>query len=209
MSAAPACYVRGVHGNCARSSARPRRRRDLAARLGICSAWLLLLLLALPCCAPTVDTPAEASYRRDLRDAERIAAQLRHLPLVREAHVTLTRPAEDPLRPSGAATPTASASVVLDVDLSREGGADAAALTADARALVTAVAPEVAPAAVTVLARPPEPAPVLTRVGPFAVARRSRGPLLAALLGLLALCAGLGATLAARERSRRAGARTA
>jgi hypothetical protein len=184
----------------------------MAMAMAMAPARALPLLLAALCslgaCSPSVDTPAEAGYRRDLRDAERVAAQLRHLPMVRQAHVTLTRPVVDPLRPTAIAagapeSAAATASVVLEVDAAREGGVDTAALTADARALVTAVAPELAPAAVTVIARNAAPPPVLAKVGPFDVARRSRGPLLAALLGLLALCAGLGATLAARERSRR------
>lgn len=176
---------------------------------------LVALACALPACAPTVETPVEAAYRRDLRDAERVAAQLRQLPRVQSAHVTLTRPADDPLRRPDAprAAPSASAVLVLAPDVRRPDKGDAAAapdaaaipvaLATDVRALVAAVAPEIAAERVTVVARPAAPPIELRRVGPFEVTRASRRPLLAALLALLALCAALGATLALRERGRR------
>lgn len=124
--------------------------------------------------------------------------------MVLDAGVTLTRAVEDPLR-DPAPPPPPSASVVLALDARAAPGA----LDADARALVAAVAPEVPAASVTVLARPVAPPPVLARLGPFEVARASRTPLLAALLGLLALCAGLGSALALRERARRAASASA
>ncbi len=177
----------------------------------LAAAWL-----PLAGCAPSVETPAEAGYRRDLRDAERLAAQLRQLPSVREAHVTLTRPVADPLRQPAAASASTppgtsaasaasagAAAILLSLDGALVGAAEADALARDARALALAVAPELPPSAVAVVARAKEPPPVLAKVGPFEVARRSRAPLLAALLGLLAACAGLGLTLAVRERGRR------
>lgn len=175
---------------------------------------LVSLTSSLPACAPTVETPAEAAYRRDLRDAERIAAQLRQLPRVRSAHVTLTRPADDPLRSPDATRPAPSASAVLVLapDVRRPDNADhgalpdgttSAALTTDVRALVAAVAPEISLERVAVVARPAAPPVELHRVGPFEVTRDSRRPLLAALLVLLVICAALGATLALRERGRR------
>lgn len=174
-------------------------------------ALLAAAALPLAACTPSVETPAEAGYRRDLRDAERLAAQLRHLPSVREAHVTLTRPVVDPLRqpaapsafPPGTSAASGAAAILLSLDGALVGAAEADALARDARALALAVAPELPPSAVAVVARAEEPPPVLSKVGPFEVARRSRAPLLAALLGLLAACAGLGITLAVRERGRR------
>ncbi len=191
-----------------RRPARSSPRRPSVFARPLASAGLALLAatsLPLTACAPSVETPAEAGYRRDLRDAARLAAQLRHLPSVREAHVTLTRPVVDPLRqpaaPSASAPPGAAA-ILLSLDGALAGAAEADALARDARALALAVAPELPPAAISVVARAKEPPPVLAKVGPFEVARRSRAPLLAALLGLLAACAGLGITLALRERGR-------
>lgn len=190
---------------------RPLATTGLALLTLLTAAWL-----PLAGCAPSVETPAEAGYRRDLRDAERLAAQLRQLPAVREAHVTLTRPVVDPLRqpaapnastPPGTSAPPGAAAILLSLDGALDGAAEAEALARDARALALAVAPELPPSAVAVVARAKEPPPVLSKVGPFEVARRSRAPLLAALLGLLAACAGLGLTLAVRERGRRAAGR--
>lgn len=202
------------HGNAPSSEygnhRKPRRSPPRLAALArsLPSAGLALLAAAslpLAACAPSVETPAEAGYRRDLRDAERLAAQLRHLPAVREAHVTLTRPVVDPLRQPAApsADPPGAAAILLSLDGALAGAAETDALARDARALALAIAPELPPSAVAVVARAKEPPPVLARVGPFEVARRSRAPLLAALLGLLAACAGLGITLALRERGRR------
>lgn len=147
-------------------------------------------------CAPPVDTPSEAAHARDQRDAAALAQTLRRLPLVREVHVTLTRPVADPL--AGVAPAPAAAAVLLLHDPR----ASSAALAQDARALVAAAAPEVPAPRLTVLARPSEPPPVLATVGPFSVARDSRPALLAALVGLLGACAALAGLLAWRERSR-------
>jgi hypothetical protein len=183
-----------------------------AAALALAAA-----LSALSGCAPTVETPVEAGYRRDLRDAQRISAQLLQLPRVKSAHVTLTRPAADPLRSATSIEQPPSASVVLVLHREARHAGDprpslappASQLAADARALVTAVAPELSAQRIAVLAHPEAPPVELSRVGPFEVTSASRRPLLIALLCLLALCAGLGATLAVRERARRAVTRTA
>lgn len=151
----------------------------------------------LAACAPTIESPEQASYQRDLRDATRAAAQLEHLPHVRAAHVTLSRAIEDPLRVEPPAPSAASVVLVVDDD------ARAAALADDARAIVLAIAPELPPERVTVLARAEPPPIPWVRVGPFRVAPASRRPLLVAACALLALCAVLGVALALRERSRR------
>lgn len=156
----------------------------------------LALAAALAACAPPVGTPSEAAYARDQRDAAALAATLRRLPLVREVHVTLTRPVADPLSGIAPAPAAAAALVVHDPR------ASSAALAQDVRALVAAAAPEVPAQRLTVLTRPSEPPPVLATVGPFSVARESRSALLAALLGLLGLCAALAGALAWRERGR-------
>lgn len=182
-----------MHGNRAATLRHGPRAILLACVAGVACA-------ASVACAPTVESPAEAGHRRDLRDAAIIAQQLGHVPLVQAAHVTLTRPTADVLRGEPGAAP-ASASVVLVHDAR----AEAAALTRDARALVTAVAPEVTSARIAVVTRPSAPPPVLAAVGPFQVAAGSRSGVMAALVALLAACAGLGITLAVRERSRRLG----
>lgn len=215
-----------MRGNSSRASSAPRAPRRLAPAtpalpraptIALAAALLLATLAALSGCAPTVETPAEAAYRRDLRDAQRISAQLLGLPRVKSAHVTLTRPAADPLRSPAAIAQLPSASVVLVLHREVRHGGDslpspappASPLAADARALVTAVAPELSAERIAVLAHPEAPPVELSRVGPFEVTSGSRRPLLIALLCLLALCAGLGATLAVRERARRAVTRTA
>ena len=159
-------------------------------------ATALAVAAALAACAPTVETPADAAHRRDLRDAAAIAAQLARLPMVTHADVVLRRPVADPLR---AAPPAAATAAVLLVHEARAAGGS---LVADARALVAGAAPEVAPEHLTVVARPAAPPVVLAPVGPFRVAASSRPGLVATLVALLALCAGLGVTLAWRERQR-------
>lgn len=145
-------------------------------------------------CAPPVVTASEAGRARDERDAAALAATLRRLPLVREVHVTLTRPVADPLSGSAPA-PAAAAALLL-----HDPRASSSELAQDARALIAAAAPEVAPERLAVLARPSAPPPVLATVGPFSVARQSRPALVAALVGLLGLCAVLAGVLAWRER---------
>jgi hypothetical protein len=149
-------------------------------------------------CTPTIDTPEEAARQRDLRDADRVVQQLLRVPMIERASVTLTRGAADPLRAFVPPAPAASAVIQIDAR------AEPSVIAADVRAVVTAVAPEITGDRVTVIARPRAPLPQLVQVGPFAVARGSRAALLAALLGLLALCAGLGVSLALRERAHRA-----
>lgn len=145
-------------------------------------------------CAPPVASPGEAAHARDQRDAAALAETLRRLPLVREVHVTLTRPVADPLSGIAPAPAAAAALVVHDPR------ASSAALAEDVRTLVAAAAPEVPAQRLAVITRPSEPPPVLAQVGPFSVARESRPALLAALVGLLGLCAALAGALAWRER---------
>jgi hypothetical protein len=184
---------------------RPARGADPTreARAAPALRWPLPLLCAAAllaglACTPTLDTPEDAAHHRDLRDADRVAQQLLRVPMIERASVTLTRGAADPLRAIG--PPPASASAVVQIDAR----ADASSIAADVRAVVTAVAPEIAADRVTVIARPRAPLPQLVHLGPFVVARSSRAPLLAAVLGLLVLCAGLGVALALRERAHRA-----
>jgi type III secretory pathway lipoprotein EscJ len=174
--------------------AKGRRRDSIAAVLAIVAC----AVTAPPSCVPTVETPDQAGQRRDLRDADQIAQQLARVPMVQRAHVTLTRPVVDPLHASAREPTPASASAVVLIDPRADGNA----ISTDVRALVTAIAPEIRADRITVIARPSAPPPLLARLGPFSVARSSRPALLATLIGLLALCAGLGLTMAVREHSR-------
>jgi hypothetical protein len=169
-------------------------RGGMLARLGIA--------LALAACAPSVPTPAEQQRALDRADADRLAATLAALPGVVLAHAELARPVADPFAP-GPASPAGRAEATIVVTATA--GADAAAVTAAARALAAlAGAPD---AHVIVTAAPPAAAAqALVRVGPFDVAADSAPRLRLTLFVLLGVIAAVAASVIARY-ARRSGRR--
>ncbi|MCX5743795.1 MAG: hypothetical protein NT062_14985 [Proteobacteria bacterium] len=146
-------------------------------------------------CAPIVDGPVDHQRARDRNDETRLAAQLELLPGARHARVTIQRPVMDPLMPSPTPGP-ATGSVVIVVETE----ADRARITDRTRALVHAVAPEVADPTIDVeVDRPP---PRLARVGPFTVEEGSRTPLRIALAIAFLVIAALGVGLARNAQRR-------
>jgi hypothetical protein len=163
--------------------------------------WLAIAALA--ACAPTIDNPVEVQRGRDREDGAAAAAQLAQLPGAVSASVTIHRPVRDPLLPTptpptsltpvpSAERATVAALIVVD------DRADRAAVTAAATTLLRAAAPEVgAPEVMTMVGAHRA---VLAKVGPFTVEAASKTALEAALIGALALIAGLAAWIAVRER---------
>jgi type III secretory pathway lipoprotein EscJ len=150
----------------------------------------ITLALALAACRDDAFAPpAEAHARADGRLGETLAAHLAELPGVEAASVVVRTPRTDPLAPATGAPAAPSASVIQTL----EAGADAEAVTAAATAAVTAAVPALDAAAVTVTASEPPAAAAaaMTKVGPFEVSERSRGPLLAALATALVAIAAL------------------
>jgi hypothetical protein len=152
-------------------------------------------IAGLAACAPTIDGPADHQRAIDRDDADRLAAQLAVLPGAVRATVALHRPLRDPLAtPQQLPPPTLAAVIVVD------DGADRGAVTAAATHLARAAAPEVdAPNIAIELGAE---RPVLARVGPFVVAARDRGALVATLATAAALVALLAGWIAWRERWR-------
>ncbi len=142
-------------------------------------------------CAPVVDTPADQQRAVDVRDGDRLAAQVRLLPGVVRAEVTLERPVADPLGTEPARNPALAIVTIVD------DRADRAATRANVVALAHALAPAL-PA--TVIVEVGAIRPTLADVGPFAVEAHSKRPLKAVLALLLALVAALAAALAVRQR---------
>jgi hypothetical protein len=150
-----------------------------------------LLLALLVACAPVVDGPAERQRAADTSDAARVTAQLAALPGVVRAEVLLRRPAADPF----AKPAPAAASLVIVVD----DQTDRAAITAAARALARAAAPEIEP---VIVVEQGAVRPALAKVGPFTVEAGSKTPLKAALGIALALIVALAAWLAVTSARR-------
>jgi hypothetical protein len=142
---------------------------------------------------------------RDREDGAAAAAQLAQLPGAVSASVTIHRPVRDPLLPTPSPTPTPSLTPVPSAEratvaalLVVDDRADRAAVTAAATTLLRAAAPEVgAPEVMTMVGAHRA---VLAKVGPFTVEAASKTALEAALIGALALIAGLAAWIAVRER---------
>jgi type III secretory pathway lipoprotein EscJ len=148
-------------------------------------------------CAPEVATPADQQRAVDRADGDRIAATLAALPGAVSANVVLRRSTRDPLAAAAAPTP-AGAAVLIVID----DRADRAAVTADARALVHAAAPELTDAQTAVVLEVGAHRPELARVGPFTVEAGSRTPLRAALAACLLAILALAGYVAWRERAR-------
>jgi hypothetical protein len=138
-------------------------------------------------CAPVVDTPETRSRSADVADGDRLSAQLAALPGAWSAHATLHRAFRDPL--TGQSSPAAASALIVV-----EAAADRAELQRAAGVLVRAAAPDVVAPAVIVVAGAPRPE--LASVGPFRVARGSRGLLVATLAAGLVAIAGLAIALA-------------
>ncbi|MBA3538897.1 MAG: hypothetical protein H0T79_04655 [Deltaproteobacteria bacterium] len=153
-------------------------------------AMLVVVLHA--ACAPTVEGPAQQQRGLDREDETRLAAQLAALPGATTAKVTLHRPTRDPLSTLPASAPTAAVLVVIDASTDR------ARVLATARTLVRATAPEIPEP--TIVVEVGAPRIELTRVGPFAVAAASRGPLRATLAIAFVIIAGLALAIAWRYR---------
>jgi len=155
--------------------------------------WIVLTVLL--GCAPTVGGPVEHQRAADLEDGDRLAAELVALPGAVSAHATLRRPVADPL--SVAPPSPAGAAILVVID----DKADRGATLRDARALVRAVAPEIAEPQIVV-----EVGAVraqLATVGPFTVEAGSRGLLRGVLAALLALVAALAGYVAWRLAPRK------
>lgn len=159
--------------------------------------WLAIAALA--ACAPTIDNPVEVQRGRDREDGAAAAAQLAQLPGAVSASVTIHRPVRDPLLPTPSLTPVPSAArATVAALIVVDDRADRAAVTAAATTLLRAAAPEVgAPEVMTMVGAHRA---VLAKVGPFTVEAASKTALEAALIGALALIAGLAAWIAVRER---------
>jgi hypothetical protein len=140
-------------------------------------------------CAPAVDGPAEHQRALDREDSDRLAAQLAALPGVVRAEVVLRRPVREPLAPPATTAATAAASIVAIID----DRADADAISAAARSLSRALAPDATP---TIVVEVGALRPELAKVGPFTVSATSRTPLRALLAAAFALIAALAAALA-------------
>jgi len=166
-------------------------RRGCRTRVAL---GIVLALLGVAACAPTVDGPADHQRSIDREDADRLAAQLAALPGAIGAHATLHRSVRDPL----AVTPPSpsSAAVLIVVD----DRADRPAVTRAATELTRATAPEIARP--VILVEVGAIRPTLAKVGPFTVEAASRAPLRAALAIALVLVAALAGWIALRERRR-------
>jgi type III secretory pathway lipoprotein EscJ len=159
-------------------------------------SWILALAVvaaSLTSCAPQIDGPIDHQRTTDLADADRLAAQLSHLPGAVRAEVTLHRPVVDPL--TEATTPPSAAVLVVVDDK-----ADRRAITRSAIALVRGTAPEIQEPEIVVELGATRP--TLASVGPFTVEARSKSRLVGLLAGAFALIAVLAGWIAWRERWR-------
>jgi type III secretory pathway lipoprotein EscJ len=154
---------------------------------------IVIAVLVVTACAPTIDGPLETQRAADRDDAVRVAAQLAALPGAVRADVTLRRPIVDPLTQ---VTSPASAAVLVVVD----DRADRAAIARASVALVRGTAPEILEPAIVVELGATRPQ--LVEVGPFTVEAGSRRRVVATLAAAFAVIAALAGWLAWRERWR-------
>lgn len=145
-------------------------------------------------CAPVVDGPVEKQRISDRNDGDRLAAQLAALPGVVRTEVMLRRPVRDPLGVDPPASGAASIVVIVDDQ------ADRAATLETTKRLAAAAAPDIDPAIVVEVGAV---RPVMAKIGPFTVEAKSKGPLKAALVVVLALLAAVAGWIAWRARPMR------
>lgn len=162
---------------------------------------MLCTLCFAACDRDLVPAPADVAMAKDVRDGDRLAAQLQNVPGVVAATVLLRRPHRDPWTGRGSTPDSGASASVLVV-----GAVPSPSVVTD---LARAALPEVAPDRLLVRVLPTSTPTVstaspthLARVGPFWVAERSRLPLTAAMVCLLGVVFGLSVLLLRRERNK-------
>lgn len=156
-----------------------------------------IVLVALVACTAKVDGPADLHAARDRAAAVELAAHLSVLPGVARASAIVHTPFADPLAP-----PAPAARTTASIAIAIAPGLDAARVSRDARTLATAaLGADSADVTIAVEAVPDVPA--LATVGPFTVAARDRGALVATLVLALAIIAALAAWIALLQLRRR------